>query len=42
METIFEQSKRLLMKDGHLVPVAFVKHGDNISIIELKFEDMKI
>ncbi len=39
VEAIFEQSKRLLVKDGYVVPVAFVKCGDNINIIELKFED---
>lgn len=39
VEAIFEQSKRLLVKDGYVAPVAFVKCGNNINIIELKFED---
>ncbi len=39
MEGILEQSKRLLVRDGYLVPVAFVICGNNVNIVELKFED---
>lgn len=39
MKHTLEDAKTLLLKDGGLMPVAFVKHGNNIDITPLSFED---
>lgn len=39
MEDMLETAKVLLIKDGKLVPVAFMEHHNNIDIIPLSFRD---
>ena len=39
MEECLDQSKELLLRDGYLMPVAFVMHKDNFDTIGLSFRD---
>lgn len=39
MEDILETAKMVLEKDGKLVPMAFMKHNDNVDVIPLSFRD---
>lgn len=39
MEDTLETAKEMLLKDGKLVPMAFMQHEDNIDIIALSFRD---
>lgn len=39
MENSLEYAKNLLLRDGSLLPVAFIVYGDNIDIIGLTFRD---
>ena len=39
MADSLEQSKKLLLRDGKLMPVTFVWHGYNVDIIGLTFRD---
>ena len=39
MEDSLEYAKKLLLRDGKLLPVAFIIYGDNIDIIGLSFRD---
>ena len=39
MEDSLEYAKKLLLRDGMLLPVAFIVSGDNIDIIGLTFRD---
>lgn len=39
MEDSLDRSKEIILKDGRLVPVAFLHYGNNVDIIGLLFED---
>lgn len=39
MEDSLEKAKNLLLRDGKLVPVAFIYHGNNVDIICLTFKN---